>query len=262
MEVPGARRGSDVLAALTNACGSKSGPVRATWSAVSRSSTGRSLPADPRAVVVEQHLAHGQRRDDRESRGARARPPARSPLRRRIAGVKYAPAARTTTSASIRSPAVVSTPIARLAVQDEPVDRRARRGRSGSASQRAGSRYANAAFQRVPSTTFAGKRRPPDGLRRVVRVVEQRKPRVTRRLEERDVERRRLGRVRRPTTRSDVARPGEVGREATRTTSRGPIRRSRRASRRPPCRRCASSSRRSRAHRASGRPRRPCPSRA
>ena len=53
-----------VLAALTNACGRKSGPVRATWAAVSRSSTAVALPADPGAVVVEQALADRKRLDD------------------------------------------------------------------------------------------------------------------------------------------------------------------------------------------------------
>ena len=108
--------------------------------------------------------------------------------------MKYAPAARTTTSASIRSPAAVTTPVGTRPVQRQPVDRRV--GEHAQVRpERAASRYAKAAFQRVPSTTFDGSVARADRLRGIVGVVEQREARLARRLEERDVERRGLGRV-------------------------------------------------------------------
>ena len=76
--------------------------------------------------------------------------------------MKYAPAARTTAPASIRSPAAVTTPSARV-----PSSTSRSTGASASTLrfglERAASRYAKAAFQRVPSTTFAGSVARPTG---------------------------------------------------------------------------------------------------
>ena len=169
-----------------------------------------SLPPDARAVVVEQRLAHGQRLDDgnrvarelvlrpdaapQEDRGREVR------TRREHDGAGVDPLARR------REHALGTRP-----VQHEPVDRCL--GEHAQVRPRAG--RVEVRESRVPARPLDDvrrKRRPADRLRGIVGVVEHVEARVTRRLEERDVERRGLGRVGGEDAKH-VARAGEVGRE-------------------------------------------------
>ena len=125
--------------------------------------------------------------------------------------MKYAPAARTTVSASIRSPAAVTHPLRARPVHGQSVDQ----GVGEDGEVRPAPRRVEVREPRVPAGPLddvRGERGPADGLRRVVRVVEEREAELTGRLEERDMERRRLVRVRRPDA-ERLAGLGEVRRQ-------------------------------------------------
>ena len=114
-------------------------------------------------------------------------------------------------SASIRSPARGDHPLRARPVHGQPVDE----GVGEDGEVRPAPRRVEVREPRVPAGPLddvRGERGPADGLRRVVRVVEEREAELTGRLEERDMERRRLVRVRRPDA-ERLARPGEVRRQ-------------------------------------------------
>ena len=253
--------GQPVLAAFTKACGLKSGPVRATWSAVVPVEEPVALPAGcPVPWWSSSASPTGSASDDRD------------PVARQLV-LRPDPAPQEDRRREVR---------ARREDDDAGVDPLARRRdhahrarRRPAPAGRPGCRRATVRFglrasrvevreRRVPARPLDDvrrKRRPADGLRGIVGVVEHGKarahppPRGTRRgaARARPCWRRRRGACR--------AR-GQGRARRPRSSRRGPIRRSPRASRRPPCTRCGWSSRRSPARRASGRPRRPCPSRA
>ncbi len=168
------------------------------------------LPADPRAVMVEQRLADGQPFDDGDR------------VARELV-LRTDPASQEDRRGEVRAGGEDDDagvdPLARRrdhacgtrSVEREAVDRRL--GEDGQVRPRAGGvEVGERSVPAGPLDDVRRERRPADGMCGIVGVVEQRVARVARRLEKRDVQRRGLGRVSGDDA-EPLPRAGEIGRE-------------------------------------------------
>ena len=176
-----------VLAAFATAKASKR-PVAAACAAVSfcTSRVSSHETSVPQWSSNRSPTGSGWATGIRSSRSSASGP---MPLRRRMAGKKYAPAARITLSPSNRRPSADITPVARPSASST-------RSTSVSGSTvrlgrpRAASRYASAVLSASPHDVRR-KRRDPDRSTRIIGIAERCKTDCPRGLDERSLEQRR-----------------------------------------------------------------------